>query len=324
MRLIALGDTHLGFMFGRTPEARDQMKNDVTQRFEFAIQKAKSLRADVILHLGDFFDKRNVKGKILEDYFSIVETALQSAAYISISGNHDTLQPESLFEFIQPDYHPIRSLTRLNLGEVELVGFSYVKKPRLYYSKAEKLVQNASLPVIGIFHQIFYGTWFGPQHFTFRFPDTIRTRANSPITINLSGHIHRAQILQRNVIYPGSVVRTSFVESIEPKGYVVIDVEDKHIEAQFHELPTYPMIVHEIDLTSERFEDLSIDPKVHSLIRAYGKPLSHIERSRVNEIFPAEEYPFISISPRNSNTVLKPLYSTYSTKFIPPYFSTSV
>ena len=68
----------------------------------------------------------------------------------------------------------------------------------------------------------------------------------------LTGHLHRAQILRRNlaapVIYPGSVERTSFVEREETKGYYLLRFEPgedggRLHHARFVPLPARPMRV---------------------------------------------------------------------------------
>jgi DNA repair exonuclease SbcCD nuclease subunit len=77
----------------------------------------------------------------------------------------------------------------------------------------------------------------------------------------LSGHIHRWQVLTKNlagqplaspVFYSGAIERTSFVERAEKKGYFLIEVgyfKNDVVPAihwSFIELPTRPMYVIEI------------------------------------------------------------------------------
>jgi DNA repair exonuclease SbcCD nuclease subunit len=72
----------------------------------------------------------------------------------------------------------------------------------------------------------------------------------------LCGHIHRAQVLTRDlrgnplaapVVYPGSIERTSFAERNEDKGYMVLDIHpDSGVESRkeisFVPLPARPMV----------------------------------------------------------------------------------
>jgi DNA repair exonuclease SbcCD nuclease subunit len=73
----------------------------------------------------------------------------------------------------------------------------------------------------------------------------------------LSGHIHRFQVLSKDlkgkalhapIFYPGAIERTSFAERNEKKGYLTLEFEKKKLKGvrlrkwRFHELPARPMI----------------------------------------------------------------------------------
>ncbi len=94
----------------------------------------------------------------------------------------------------------------------------------------------------------------------------------SKLACVLSGHIHRAQALTTDlegrglaapVLYPGSVERTSFAEKNERKGYLKVAIETASASREklhgwrFHELPTRPMVVIEVDaqVTASGLED---------------------------------------------------------------------
>jgi DNA repair exonuclease SbcCD nuclease subunit len=78
----------------------------------------------------------------------------------------------------------------------------------------------------------------------------------------LCGHIHRAQVLTRDlagralaapVFYPGSVERTSLAERNEAKGYLVLELAadgptgGRVVGHAFHELPARPMVSVAVD-----------------------------------------------------------------------------
>jgi DNA repair exonuclease SbcCD nuclease subunit len=78
----------------------------------------------------------------------------------------------------------------------------------------------------------------------------------------LSGHIHRHQVLRRDlkgrplpapVFYPGAIERTSFAEKNERKGYLTFTLETEGSRKgqlkgwKFHQLPTRPMVQVELD-----------------------------------------------------------------------------
>jgi exonuclease SbcD len=101
------------------------------------------------------------------------------------------------------------------------------------------------------------GATVGPADFMFRrAPDVIRVRDVPPdFAAVLSGHIHRHQVLTRDlrdcplhtpVLYPGSIERTSSAEIGEPKGFMVLHVADGHVHWEFRQLPAREMIVKEL------------------------------------------------------------------------------
>jgi DNA repair exonuclease SbcCD nuclease subunit len=89
----------------------------------------------------------------------------------------------------------------------------------------------------------------------------------------LCGHIHRAQVLRRDlagrelaapVFYPGSIERTSPAERQEAKGYLILELAangrtgGRVVRYAFHELPARPMASVSVDasgLAPARLQD---------------------------------------------------------------------
>jgi DNA repair exonuclease SbcCD nuclease subunit len=112
-------------------------------------------------------------------------------------------------------------------------------------------------------HHCFEGATCGPG-FTFRDgPDVVRAGdLPGDVAAVLSGHIHRHQVLLRDlhgrrlrapVLYPGSVERTSFVERHEPKGFLMLTFAPAEgtpggrlVGVDFRPLPARPMHVHDV------------------------------------------------------------------------------
>ncbi len=108
-------------------------------------------------------------------------------------------------------------------------------------------------------HQSVEGATVGPSDFVFSSGDDIIPGRHVPngFAAVLSGHIHRHQVLTRDlggrglaapVFYPGSVERTSAAERNETKGYLTMELEPNRanggrlLDWTFHELPARPMI----------------------------------------------------------------------------------
>jgi len=115
-------------------------------------------------------------------------------------------------------------------------------------------------------------------------------------TAAINGHIHRAQILIRDIsgryrippiIHPGSTERTSFAEKDEPKGYMILELaldgSKSHIYGiHFEELPTRPMVRIELGPIEVRPGELS-----HQIrnILLHQNPDSIIQ-IRLSQVFP--------------------------------------
>jgi DNA repair exonuclease SbcCD nuclease subunit len=95
----------------------------------------------------------------------------------------------------------------------------------------------------------------GDGVFTFRDGDDVIRRADLPreLTLVMSGHIHRHQVLRcasgPTVVYAGSVERTSFAETRETKGVVRVDLHAAGVaRIAFSPLPTRPMVVRRLSV----------------------------------------------------------------------------
>jgi DNA repair exonuclease SbcCD nuclease subunit len=109
------------------------------------------------------------------------------------------------------------------------------------------------------------GAVVGVQNYTFRGGRDVVRGSDIPegITAVLSGHIHRAQVLTKDlhgqklaapVVFPGSIERTSFVERDEAKGFMILELDRGNsaplVESGiiFNKLPTRPMVNLEVDV----------------------------------------------------------------------------
>ena len=145
--------------------------------------------------------------------------------------------------------------------------------------------------------------------------DTLETeKLPENVLLVISGHIHRFQELQNGrVYYAGSTERTSFMEIVEPKGYLLIDIEDEFHKVQFCETDSIQMEVLEIDIKntvilSSVIEEEDVKINSRTLIRFINRDLSDSEIKFLWARYPAKEYPLLRFSPRNPNTVLRKLY----------------
>jgi DNA repair exonuclease SbcCD nuclease subunit len=320
MRLLALADTHLGFKKGRTAEARRTIFNGMFNTFEHALKIAKSERVDAVLHAGDLFNRSKPTRKVISRTYKLIDKLLKDdIGFFIVPGNHERAKlPLSLLNHIYDKIHLFTTLSRKEVGDIVVFGFPYDSKyPKTTLKKIGKTAGNlGKRSVIILCHQLWKDATFGPHRFRFsKGHDVLHTSIlPEQVKMVISGHIHRAQVLQRGkVVYPGSLERTSFIESIEPKGYVIIDLESEIYNLEFRELPSIPMKVIEIDISRKNLDFPSLKEKLSSingriLLRFTGHPLNQEEISKLYETLPANEWPWLQFAPTLVGKKLQPLY----------------
>lgn len=327
---MAIADTHLGFDTGKTSEARNYTYEQMFQVFESINNIAKEENVDFILHGGDLFNRSKPRKKVLRRTFDIIEQILKDdIGFLAVPGNHEQAKiPENLLNY-HPKCHFFTSLSLQQIDCCNIIGFPYQAKniDGLIQKIDDLIMKNREQRSIVLCHQLFSGSTFGPHQFMFKEQHgAININYfSSNICLFISGHIHRAQVLNDGlVVYPGSLERTSFVESIEPKGYLLIDVEEEYLKVRFKQISSSPMDVFEVNLLNNEL-DLDyltslVKPGLRrTLLRLIGRELTTEELSAISELFPPNLYPLLITSPRFPKQLVKPLYERCKPFEFPSY-----
>jgi DNA repair exonuclease SbcCD nuclease subunit len=184
-----------------------------------------------------------------------------------VPGNHErsAIPHGSLAE--HPEIHifdrPRSYLFRKDGFTLALAGFPFVRhgirREFLRHLDRTGRCQTKTDAQILCIHQAIDGASVGPAGYVFRQTSDVIDAADIPADFSavLSGHIHRFQVLTRDlqgkafpapVFYPGAVERTSFAEKNEKKGFLTLEFITDGPKAgrltrwRFHELPTRPMV----------------------------------------------------------------------------------
>ncbi|NHJ39534.1 MAG: exonuclease SbcCD subunit D [Asgard group archaeon] len=327
MRYLASADTHLGYQTGRTPEARRFIHDRMFNIFEEILDVARKFNVDYVLHGGDIFNRSKPPKKAITRAYRIIENLLKDdIGFLVAPGNHERSKlPNTLLQY-HPKCHIFSKLEVLDFGNrYKLIGFPYSEDAAIsIIPQLEKLsVKYNESSLMLLCHQLFDGVSFGPLNFTFGLShgaiDPLRLPMNCDLVI--TGHIHRAQSLQKGlIVYPGSTERTSFIEAIEPKGYLIIDAFDDKLDITFHEIETISMDVYEINLEKESFDLQFLKNQIRkgyirTLLRFTGRSLSNNELHQLNDVFNTTDYPMLTIMPKYTIQKLKPLFEMNKSKF---------
>ncbi|HEX6177320.1 MAG TPA: metallophosphoesterase [Thermoanaerobaculia bacterium] len=261
LRVLLLADTHLGLR-------RAGVDHDAA--YQRALLPAFRGEVDLVVHGGDVFFRSRVKpGVVFQAFEPLKRIADSGIRVVVVPGNHERSAIPYPLLAAHPGIHvfdrprtfvfDVRGLT------VAVAGFPNDRDHiRERFSALLEMTDwrspSATVRLLCM-HQTVEGATVGPAGFMFYSrPDVIRARAfPSGFAAVLSGHIHRHQVLTRDlegralaapVFYPGSTERTSGAERNEAKGYVTMEIDETEggrvCAWSFHELdgPRYTLPAH--------------------------------------------------------------------------------
>ncbi len=271
IRLLFLADSHLGFDLPSRPRvSRRRRGHDFWENYRRVLGTALEGNADAVIHGGDLFYRSRVSGHLVDAAFDPLKKIadLGIPVYV-VPGNHERSRIPCALLALHPKIHifdrPRTFVVDKNGLRLALAGFPYWKagirgdfRDVLHTTRWRDSSGLCDALVLCV-HHCFEGATVGPGSFTFRTaPDVIRLREiPREFCAVLSGHIHRHQVLRRDlagrplhtpVLYAGSIERTSWAEADEKKGYLWVKIEKIRsrdrpaVNWRFQELPSRPMI----------------------------------------------------------------------------------
>jgi len=267
VRILLLADTHLGFDLPAHPRIeRRRRGHDFLANYATALGPAVRGEVDLVVHAGDVFDRsRPLPSVAYQAFEPLRQVAERGVPVCIVPGNHERSRlPHDRFvshRNVHVFDRPRTVVFDMRGTRLALAGFPYERTDvRLRFPLLLEETGWATAPAdvrLLCMHHCVEGATVGPANFTFRSAlDVIRAQDLPPVAAVLSGHIHRHQVLVRDlrgqpmpapVLYPGSIERTALAEAGETKGYMVLEVTPgEAVRWTFHPLPTRPMIRAEV------------------------------------------------------------------------------
>ena len=112
IKIIFLADTHLGFDYPVKPRIeRRRRGEDFFNNFRTVLKFAEDIKADIVIHGGDFFFRTKVPKKIVVIAYDILfDFAEKGIPFIIVPGNHESsvlpnsliLQHKNIYVLFQP------------------------------------------------------------------------------------------------------------------------------------------------------------------------------------------------------------------------------
>lgn len=271
IRILFIADSHLGFDLPLRPRVqRIRRGEDFFDNYRRALRPAFQKEVDVVVHGGDLLFRSRVPASLVDKAAApLKELGDLGVEVFLVPGNHERSRIPYGLLCLHPRIHifshPRTFVYETNDLKIGFVGFPFqrgnirrsfvqVLKETCWYDVSRKC-----RAVFLCVHHCFEGATVGPSNYTFKYSEDVIRHEDIPqnFTAVLSGHIHRSQILTRDlqgrslkvpVLYPGSLERTSFAEKNERKGFFIIKLinngQDDELELKwkFYALPVRPMV----------------------------------------------------------------------------------
>jgi len=281
VRILLLADTHLGFDLPVRPRIeRRRRGHDFLANYARALQPALAGAVDLVVHGGDVFNRsRPVPSLAYQAFEPLMRVADTGVPVYIVPGNHERGRLPHLRFAKHPRIHvfdsPRTFVVEVADVRVALSGFPSERDTvRARFSDLLKETgwrdAEANIRLLCL-HQCVEGATVGPGNYTFTTAADVIRGADIPqgFAAVLSGHIHRHQVLTRDlrgralgapVLYPGSIERTSIAEADETKGFMLVDLklEDGTVRCdwRFHVLPARPLVRCTLDVDACSASDL--------------------------------------------------------------------
>lgn len=278
MKIVCTADLHLGVSsYGRI----DPSTNLNTRVLKALIQLDEMIdytiknNIKVVCIAGDVYKNSSVPSSIQTEFNKRIRKLLdRDTKVIIIDGNHDVdkintkKSPLAVYDdlkinnAIQTRFHEEVEIT------VDGETVKFVLLPTYHdATMIEDIVNNTQYngnPIVYVLHTTIKGAALNDWNIAEKETYVDAEIFDKPgVAAVVMGHLHKHQTLYNKplVFYTGSLQRVDFSEEHQPKGFVVLDVnQDSTVEYEFIELESQKFCTLNIDLLGEQNEtDLIID-----------------------------------------------------------------
>jgi DNA repair exonuclease SbcCD nuclease subunit len=256
MKILHVADTHLGYSAHRkvTEDGINQREMDNYNAFKQFVDYSINSKSDLIIHAGDLFDSVRPNNRAITFAMDqIIRLSKEKIPFVVIAGNHEhpklkeTGHIFSIFDHIDHVY-PIYNAKYETLSfkiknekiVVHVVPQCEFKKQ---FDEEVKKLKPDSTSDYNIF--VSHGAVTGIKVFSMNefneliIPTQVLSKNFDYIAL---GHYHTFTKLANNAFYSGSTERFTFIDALDKKGFIELELSKGKLKYNFIKLENRPMI----------------------------------------------------------------------------------
>ena len=290
MKFIHIADTHFDTPFtflGENENLGDIRRLEQRQAFKQVIEYIKKEEIPYLFIAGDLYDQKYIKKTTIEYINNLFKTIPNTKIFIS-PGNHDPFLKNSYYNNFEWNNNVYIFNSEIGLYEFEdadIYGFGFNDFYCSNFNTKEITIKNKNKINILIVHGDIDASKTADVQYNPVSKNELESLGFDYIAM---GHIHKRQIIDNNIVYPGSTVSLGFDEQGK-HGMIVAEVNKADVKIDFIKLDNRIFEERKIDVTNlntveeliELLNGLNIEENVMIKIILEGTRQFEIEENKI-------------------------------------------
>lgn len=290
MKFIHIADTHFDTPFtflGENENLGDIRRLEQRQAFKQVIEYIKKEEIPYLFIAGDLYDQKYIKKTTIEYINNLFKTIPNTKIFIS-PGNHDPFLKNSYYNNFEWNNNVYIFNSEIGLYEFEdadIYGFGFNDFYCSNFNTKEITIKNKNKINILIVHGDIDASKTADVQYNPVSKNKLEALGFDYIAM---GHIHKRQIIDNNIVYPGSTVSLGFDEQGK-HGMIVAEVNKEDVKIDFIKLDNRIFEERKIDVTNlntveeliELLNGLNIEENIMIKIILEGTRQFEIEENKI-------------------------------------------
>ena len=290
MKFIHIADMHFDTPFtflGEKENLGDLRRLDQRNVFKKIIDYIKEKNIEYLFISGDLYDQKYVKETTITFINNLFKEIPQTKIFIS-PGNHDPFLKNSYYNeynWSENVYIFNNEIGLYEFDDVDIYGFGFDDFYCNNFNVENVKIKNKEKINILIIHGDLDASKKEQNLYN---PVTNTELSNLGFDYIAMGHIHKRQIVNKNIVYPGSTVSLGFDELGE-HGMLEIDLGKNSLKIDFIKLDEKEFVEYELDISKietqeeliEKINNLKLEKDKFYKIVLIGTRNFEIEKNKI-------------------------------------------